>query len=381
MSPVITGVRTVVVDLPSRRPHRFASHEIDTQAYLVVAITVDGEVTGVGEGVSPGGPWWGGESIEGQQALIEHHVAPLIVGRPLQPIRQLMADVDRAVFANPFAKAAVEMALHDALGRLMGVPAHLLLGGGGAQRDRFPVRWALSAAAAEEVLAECEEVVAAGHTALKFKMGALPPADDLVRMARIVEGLPGHLSLLVDPNGTWDRRTAVRSVLALEEMGVDVVEQPIERRDLDGMADLVRRATRIAIMADEGVCAPADALAAVEARACDSIAVKVGKAGGLARARDVATIAHTAGCRVYGGTHLESSLGTAANLQLLAALPTPADGTELVGPLLLADDLTVERLEYVDGDVLVPAGPGLGVDVDWDKVAKYARTPPGDVLA
>lgn len=372
MSLQIARVETTIVDVPSRRTHRFANQQMDTQSYLVVAVTVDGGPTGVGEGVSPGGPWWGGESVEGQKAVIDHHLAPLLVGQEVQPVRRLMRQLDRVAFANDFAKAAVEMALHDAVGRALHQPVHVLLGGG-AEVDRFPVRWALSAADVEEVVAEARTRLAEGHRSLKFKMGALPAGDDLRRLGRIIEALGTDASLLVDPNGTWDRRTAVRSLAELEAMGVDVLEQPIRREDLEGMADLVRRAVRVTVMADESVCTPSDALRAAASHACEAVAVKTGKAGGLERARDVAAICRQAGLGVYGGTALESSIGTAAALQLFAALPQVSVGTELVGPLLLADDLTVRPLRYADGDVLLPDGPGLGVEVDWDKVDKYTR--------
>lgn len=139
MTLTIADVQTTVVDVPSVRIHRFANNQMDTQSFLVVAITIDGGPVGVGEGVSPGGPWWGGESIEGQQAVIDHHFAPLLRGQQVQPIRRLMRELDRVVFANTFAKAAVEMALYDAVGKAMDVPVHVLLGGG-AEADRIQAR-------------------------------------------------------------------------------------------------------------------------------------------------------------------------------------------------------------------------------------------------
>lgn len=373
MTLTIADVQTTVVDVPSVRIHRFANNQMDIQSFLVVAITIDGGPVGVGEGVSPGGPWWGGESIEGQQAVIDHHFAPLLRGQQVQPIRRLMRELDRVVFANTFAKAAVEMALYDAVGKAMDVPVHVLLGGG-AEADRIPVRWALSAGDEDEVAEEASHKLAEGHRSLKFKMGAQDPDADVARLGRILDRLDTFAIIHVDPNGTWDRRAAIRALYDLEAMGVSVIEQPIERRDLRGLADLISRARRTSIMADESVCTPADALAAIAVGACESVAVKVGKAGGMERARSVAEVCHVAGARLYGGTALESSIGTAAAIQLCAALPTLQEGSELVGPSLLADDLVEHPITYRNGDVMIPDGPGLGVCVDWDKVEKYART-------
>jgi Enolase C-terminal domain-like/Catechol dioxygenase N terminus len=148
-----------------------------------------------------------------------------------------------------------------------------------------------------------------------------------------------------------------------------------DRDDLAGMAELRRRATTMWIVADESVSRPGDALAAVSARACDAVAVKPGKAGGLTRAAQVAAVTTAAGLACYGGSALETSIGTAAAAHLFAALPELALGCELAGPLLLADDLVTNPVRYADGNLQVPQGPGLGVTVNWDNVDRYARRP------
>lgn len=368
----VTSVRTTVLDLPIRRPHQFATHHIDHQSYLLVTVTTDGGPTGVGEGVSPGGPWWSGESIEGQQQIIDHYLAPALIGVDALDPHRALATMDRTAFGNDFAKAAVEMALIDAAARAWGVPAHVLIGGG-ATRDRLPVRWALSGAGGTEVAQEAADRIAQGHRALKMKMGALSPEDDLRRLGLLVDKIGADVDYLADPNGVWDFRTAAWAVRELETMGIGMVEQPIARADLAGMNALCTRATAIRILADETVCRPADALAATAARACDAISVKPGKAGGLFRAAQVAAIAGAAGLGCYGGTALETSVGTAAAAHLFAALADLPLGCELIGPLLLTDDIVTHPVRYDDGDLLVPTGPGLGVDVDWDKVDRYTR--------
>lgn len=139
------------------------------------------------------------------------------------------------------------------------------------------------------------------------------------------------------------------------------------------MAHLTRWAGKISIMADESIRCSADALRMSEARACDSVSVKVGKAGGLQRGHAVGVIAAAAGLRCYGGSALESSIGTAASAHLFAALPELSLGCELVGPLLLSDDLTDRSLSYRDGQLQIPVGPGLGVTIDPEKIRAYQR--------
>jgi muconate/chloromuconate cycloisomerase len=368
----IVDVRSAIVDVPSIRPHRFASLEIKQQSYLVVEIETSDGLTGVGEGVSPGGPWWSGEAIETQHAMINNHLAQVLLDLPGVPAPHVARRFDVVAYGNHFAKAALEMALFDLTGKRLGVPVHSLLGGG-SSRDRIPVRWALGASSPDLLITEARERFAQGHQALKLKAGAVPPADDLARITSVVEAVGPGVDCLVDPNGSWDLPTAKWLLAELEELGVSLLEQPVRREDLDGLRQLTERATRISIMADESVCTPADALRAVGQRCCDAVAIKPTKAGGMLHGYTVGQIAATAGLRCYGGTALESSIGTAASAHLFAALPELSLDCELVGPLLLADDLVKDPVRYEHGSVIVPSGPGLGVELDWDKVREYER--------
>lgn len=367
----VSGLRTTIVDLPMRRPHRFAHHSIDTQSYLLVEIMTDAGITGVGEGVSPGGPWWSGESVEGQKQIIDQYLAPPLIGADVEDLGGIRRKLDQVAYANLFAKSALEMALLDATGLAHGVPLSTLLGG--ASRTTLPVRWALSSSGIDGVLEDAAERIALGHTAIKFKMGALPPRDDVRRVGEIIDKLSGDLDYIGDPNGTWDLRTAAWAVRELESIGLAAVEQPVGRDDLDGLAELRVRATKIDVMADESVCVPSDALSAVHARACDSVSVKPGKAGGLRAAALVASILDTAGIGCFGGTALEGPVGTAASAHLFATWPRLRFGCELVGPLLLSDSVTTVPLRYEDGHLVVPTGPGIGVQLDYEKVGRYQR--------
>ena len=371
----VKDISTWIIDVPSIRPHRFAGLEINQQAYLIVRLETGEGAVGVGEGTSPGGPWWSGEAIENQQAIIQHHLYPAL--RDLGPISlpTVVQRLDAVAHGNEFAKAAIEMALFDALGRQLGIPVSAMLGGGPA-RDRLPVRWAVGATDAETITAEARERLAQGHAALKLKMGADDPAADVARVAAVVDSLGPGVDYLVDPNASWPLETARWVLRELEDMGVSHVEQPIRRDDLEGLAHLTARLTRMSLIADESVCTPIDALRATRTRICDGVAVKVAKAGGLLRGYAVGQISAAAGLGCYGGTALESPVGTAASAHLFAALPQLRLDCELVGPLLLADELLVEPLEYDDGDLVVPGGPGLGIEIDWDKIAEYRRPDP-----
>jgi muconate cycloisomerase len=369
--PRVETVRTTLVDLPLRRPHQFRDSTMDVQAVLLVRVATGDGVVGVGEGVVPGGPWWGGESVETMQVVVDRYLAPLVVGADLARLPALRERMDRLVAANPFAKCALETAMWDAWARTLGLPLHALLGG--RCRDSLPVTWAIGAADPDAVVSEAmEKVESGGHASIKLKMGALEPAADTARVEKIAASLAQVTSVRVDLNGAWDELTATRLLPRLEEAGIDLVEQPTSAWDVDALARLCAL-LRIPVMADESLRTDHDALTLAARRAADVFSLKIGKSGGYLATRRIAAVAQAAGIACHGGTGIESSLGTLAGAHLLATLPAVTYGSELFGPLLMTDGLLAEPLDYRDGALHLPDGPGLGIDLDEDRVARYAR--------
>jgi muconate cycloisomerase len=336
---------------------------------LVRVITGDG-VVGVGEGVVPGGPWWGGESVETMQVVVDCYLTPLAVGADLSRLPELRERMDRLVAANPFAKCALETAMWDAWARTLGLPLHTLLGG--RCRDALPVTWAIGAADPDVVVDEALAKVESGHASIKLKMGALEPAADTARVEKIASSLVQVTSVRVDLNGAWDELTATRLLPRLEQAGIDLVEQPTPAWDTDALARLCAL-LRIPVMADESRRRVPDALTLAARRAADVFSLKIGKSGGYLATQRIAAVAQAAGIPCHGGTGIESSLGTLAGAHLLATLPAVTYGSELFGPLLMTDGLLAEPLDYRDGALHLPDGPGLGIDLDEDRVARYAR--------
>jgi muconate cycloisomerase len=369
--PRVETVRTTLVDLPLRRPHQFRDSTMDVQAVLLVRVATGDGVVGVGEGVVPGGPWWGGESVETMQVVVDRYLAPLVVGADLARLPALRERMDRLVAANPFAKCALETAMWDAWARTLGLPLQALLGG--RCRDSLPVTWAIGAADPDAVVSEAmEKVESGGHASIKLKMGALEPAADVARVEKIAASLAQVTSVRVDLNGAWDELTATRLLPRLEEAGIDLVEQPTSAWDVDALARLCAL-LRIPVMADESLRSDHDALTLAARRAADIFSLKIGKSGGYLATRRIAAVAQAAGIACHGGTGIESSLGTLAGAHLLATLPAVTYGSELFGPLLMTDGLLAEPLDYRDGSLHLPDGPGLGIDLDEDRVARYAR--------
>jgi muconate cycloisomerase len=367
----IDRVQTAILDVPLVRPHRFARASMHSQPLLLVTLTTAGGVRGTGEGVVPGGPWWGGESVETMQVVIHRYLAPLLIGRNVDDIAGIQQAMNDVVSNNLYAKAAVEVALHDAWARSLGIPLHTLLGG--LARSSIPVTWALGAEPAAEVIDEAEGKLEAGlHTSFKLKMGAEDPANDVSRVAEVAGKLAGRASVRVDLNARWDLQTSLRWLPALADAGIDLVEQPVPGAQFEWLAE-INAALPIPVMADESLRSPADALRLVKLRAADVFSLKTTKSGGLRYTRAIAEIAAADGVPCHAGTSIEGPVGTAATLHLACASLAVTYGSELFGPLLMREQLLTTPLSYRDGALHLPDGPGLGIELEPEAVARFTR--------
>lgn len=367
----IQRVEAIIVDLPLRRLQRFAAVGADNTAVVVVRIRTGDDLEGIGEACTPSGPWWGGESVESIKSMIDTYIAPLIIGKDPFDLRGIATLVNRTVYGNAFAKAAIEMALLDIQGKYAGVPVHDLLGG--KCRDTLPCSWPLATGDADVEIAEAEQRLDDGtFNIFKLKMGFLSPEADVARACKVAERLDGRASVRVDPNESWDEVTCKWALPRLEDAGVSVIEQPIRRDLFDGLARITAGRTA-ALMLDESVCSEADVLRALSVHAGDVISLKTLKSGGLVATRRIADIALAGGLSVYMGTFLECSIGTAANMQLAVTLEHLPYGGELSGPQLIAQDLTQTAPRYENYELRLEDGVGLAIDLDEEKLKAFRR--------
>ena len=366
----IRDVRVTLADIPVKRPHVMSFTTLRAVNFVFVRLETDEGLVGWGEAACLGGPTWSAESAESVAVTIERYVAPWLVGCDATGIEALRLEMARRVQGNPFARAAVEMALWDLAGRALGVPVHRLVGG--RVRDRVPLSWSLAVADPEEEVAEATAQVARGLGLFKIKTAVHSIAHDVARVHRIREAVGPDVRLRVDANQGWDRPTALRAIHALEPYDLDFVEQPVARWDLEGLAEIGRR-VRVPIMADESCGSPQDALALVRLGGVSLVSLKLTKSAGLLGSLAIARIAEAAGLGGYVGCMIETSLGTAAYLQLALAAAPVTWGCELFGPLLLAGDVVRQPVRYADGAILALDGPGLGVDVDEAALKEWTR--------
>jgi muconate cycloisomerase len=366
----IGNVRLVVADIPVSRPHHMSFTTLTAVNFVFVRIETRDGLLGWGEAACLGGPTWSEESAESIMATLDRYVVPWLVGRDAAGLEALRLEMARRVQGNPFARAAVEMALWDLNGRALGVPVHRLLGG--RVRDRVPLSWSLAVGGGDAEVAEARDWVARGHRIFKIKTAAQPVAEDVARVRAIREAVGPDVRLRVDANQGWDRPTALRAIRAMEPHDLDFVEQPVPRWDLDGLAEIAHSVS-VPIMADESCGSPQDALAIARRGGVSILALKLTKAGGLAPTMAIARIAEAAGLGCYVGCMIETSLGTAAYLHAALAASPVTWGCELFGPLLLRGDVVREPVRYADGCILALDGPGLGVEVDEAALKEWIR--------
>lgn len=367
----VETISSTIVDVPTVRRHKLSSLSVTAQSYVIVRLRLGNGVEGIGEAATLGGPRWSEESVEGIKATIDTYLAPALIGARADRFEQARRRLDEAAKRNNAAKSALETALIDAVGKTLGLPAVALLGG--AVRDRMPVLWTLASGDPGQEIEEAEGKLGARlHDTFKVKIGAQEPEADLARLRRLAHALEGRASLIVDANQAWDETVAIRCLPALGELGVRLVEQPVPAWNVAGLAR-VRARSPVPLMADECVFSPHDLLAVAAAAAADVVSLKLVKHGGLFATRKVAAVAEAAGIGLYGGCLLESSIGAAAHLQVFASLPELGWGCEHFGPQILTEDLVTEPLRFADFQVHLPTGPGIGVELDEDKLRHFAR--------
>jgi muconate cycloisomerase len=367
----IDQIETMILDLPTIRGHVLSMATMRSQSAVLVRIKFSDGSEGLGEGTTIGGLSYGPESPESIQSAIETYIAPALTGREADNVNTALQLMEKLVCGNRIAKAAVEIALWDGLGKRLGVPVSQLFGG--AVHTKMPVAWTLASGDCDTDIAEAQKMIEARrHNIFKLKIGKRSVGDDVAHVARIIDALGDAASVRVDVNTAWSLQEARWGLKGLQDAGCELVEQPVPARHLDAMADLTK-SYEIAVMADEALNGPEDALAVASKAAADVFAVKIAQSGGLKRASEVVSTAQSAGLGLYAGTMLETGLSTAAALQLFSTVETSRWGTELFGPLLLTDEILANPIVYRDFCVEVPKGNGIGVTLDTDKIKHFRR--------
>lgn len=362
----ITGLDWTPFRIPFREPFATSHGVLTHREGLVLRLTTDAGLVGLGEA----SPYPGQEaSVLGEATAILDQLAHTLLGSDVQEAEAILGDV-AAAGAGAFLHAGVDIALCDALAKGAGSSIAALLAPD-APATIVRVNATIGSAAPEAARHAAAAARAAGFGCVKLKVGAEADApSERARVAGVRAALGPRIALRLDANGAWSVEQAIRTIRLLEEYELELVEQPVPPGDLAGMRR-VREGVATPIAADEDVTDLDAARRLLEMGAADVLVVKPMVVGGLRPARRIVELARAGGAGVVVTTTLDAGIGTAAALHLAATLPADGPACGLATGSLLATDLLVRRLRIHGGQMALPEGPGLGVELDRQQLRRH----------
>jgi muconate cycloisomerase len=361
----VTAVEPVLVEIPLRQPVKGVHGVTAVQKSVVVRLATDAGIEGWGN-VDPSPGYSAMSAVEIHATVVR--LGPRLVGADAFNVARALTVMDRAVDGRFEAKAAIEMALVDAAARALGVPAATLLGG--RLKDAVTLNAWIGTVPPAQAAREAVTWVARGFRTAKIKVDGATD-EGVERVAAVRAAVGDRLALRVDFNESLALATAAPFIRRLEPYGLTLVEQPIRRDDIAGLAE-IRRMIGIPLMADESVTGPASLVEIIRRGAADLVKVKVMKQGGLHRTRSMIECAAAAGLRVVIGHGFGLTLSTLAEATLAALSDAVVDGCEAVGPLKMSGDVVTEPVRLDAGVIRLTDAPGLGATIDPEALKRFA---------
>jgi L-alanine-DL-glutamate epimerase-like enolase superfamily enzyme len=364
----IRKLEAIGISIPMVKPLKMSFEEVRAANNVLVRLETADGVVGWGEAGSA--PTMTGETLQGMVAAVRH-LAPRLEGADGDDIAAVMEHADHYLYGNEGAKSAIEMALHDALGKTVGKPACELLGG--KRRERFPLLRLIGTG--KGTAADIEEALKAkaeGYVAFKVKVGVGDPLDDAARTRDVCQALGnGKLLVCSDANQGFTVEQAIAYVRALGDTPLAFFEQPVPAGDLEGIGR-VAKSTSIPIGADEGLHSMDDLKRHHDVGIAGG-SLKTIKLGGMQAVVEAGRLCERLGMKVNLACKMaESGIAASAMTHIAAAIPT-LEWVLSLSSTHLTDDLIKRPLDLANGHVALAAGHGIGAEVDEAKVRRYAR--------
>ncbi|MBW2148112.1 MAG: mandelate racemase/muconate lactonizing enzyme family protein [Deltaproteobacteria bacterium] len=364
----ITKIHTTILTISHSRPYYYSvGTPLGTNSILVEIETNEG-ITGIGEA-------GGARSAESTAAVIRS-AERLLIGQSPFDIEAFIGAFHRLGywrnmmrFANN-ACCGIEMALWDIVGKAVGQPVHRLMGGAVQREIDFfgHVQGREPEEMAEDALALREQ----GFSTIYFKIG-YGEEDDFAITRIIRKKLGDNARLRADMNEFYSIGTAKRLIMKLAQFDLDWIEQPLDAYDMDGMARL-RASVPVPIAMDQGVFTMAEILQAIQKQAADVFVLGFHEVGGLLALKKAAAIMHAANIPINRhGILGETGISTMAALQVMATIPNQTYGHQVMHQLLKEDTLVDGLIAFKEGRIEVPDRPGLGIELDRDRIRTFAR--------
>jgi muconate cycloisomerase len=361
----IYRVEVFPVRVPLKKAAESAHGLATEQDSVVVRISTEKGQSGIGAIDPLAG--YDEESMGEILGLLHDHLIPQITGQDPFQIRKILEIMDAEISGHLGSKAIVEMALFDLMGKALGVPVHILFGG--AVREAVWLNGWVGLVSPEKAQKEAQEMLDMGFRSLKIKINTdLAATQKRVEAVRSV--VKDKIQIRVDANESLNLQQARETVEILEPLNVFYLEQPVPRGSLEDFIALARTST-VNLMADESIHDLDTLLRILKSQAAQFVKVKIQKMGGFLKTYQAVQVAEAFGIPVILGHGFGLTINTSAELHLAACTKAILDGCEAVGPFKMADDIVKEPLVMDRGSIPVPRKPGLGVELDEDKLKKY----------
>jgi L-alanine-DL-glutamate epimerase-like enolase superfamily enzyme len=359
----IRSAALFTVDLPLADPFQHASSgRIDALNDIVLRLESEDGHVGYGE-VRGNVHYTTGDSPGRVLAVLRDMLVPALLGMDASSPCAAMERIEGIIVGNTSAKTVIDSALHDLLGKALGVPVHVLLGG--RLHESLLTHATLPFTTPEETKRRAADRLDKGFRILKLRVGLKPFERDVERTAVVREAIDGHPGrsetiLGIDANQGWRPKEAIRNIRRLSEFGVSFAEQPVLGDDYAGLRE-IRRSIDADVIADESCGTPEDLLRLIREEAADSFHFKLYKGGGIAQMMRMAAIAESAGFSYVIGQSDEGMLATAAAVH--CGLVCRAKSYELWGFHRIAAQ-PYRGIEMREGAIHISGRPGLGIEVD-----------------
>ena len=365
----ITGLRIRAVNIPLIKPYTISMvGKVTTTQSVIVEIITDQGLVGIGE--TDPELMFTGESQQTVMTMLTSHLGPAVMGLDPLNLEGLHVCMNTVCLGNHFAKAALDLACHDILGKYHHAPLYQLFGG--MIHPKIEVMWSLGSDTVEANVADAAARVEEGYRTIGLKVGTLSPDEDVLRIGEVRKAVGEDIKIRCDANQAWSPKVAVATIRRLEAFDICMIEQPVRGWDIDGLAH-VRANVDVPVAVDEGVSSPRDAINIVKAGAADIFSIKTTKLGGLLPSRKAMAVIEAAGHQVFINSMIE--LGISVMSGLNCALSTPnlvAVGHALNSVRRLRDDILKTPVAYEGNYIVAPTGrEGLGVELDEEKMKKY----------
>lgn len=337
---------------------------------VLVRIYADDGMVGNGEArtIQP----FHGETTQSVVSAIRDFYAPLMIGDDPFNLELFWSKFDGVLPGNMNARAPIDYALYDLMGKMLGVPAFNLLGG--LYHEKIPLEWSIGLNSVEKMVGEAmHSREKYGITVFCLKAGPSERWQEDVRTFREIRKTLGHdVTLGIDANESYSSSIAIKAIQRMEEYDLSYAEQPVPARDLEGMAR-VRMGVNTPIVADESAFTIQDAFRILKMEAADVICVKTFKPGGLCNSKKIAALAESCSCHVnVGGTAHGARIEAAVGAHFYASTRNIFPAGEFVMGITEEDPLVDNPFVIEDGYVTVPKGPGLGMEIDEEALEKFA---------